>query len=826
MPRKKSQLTAVTERFDRLAADTDLYHQNLIDYIQNHVQSKKDFDVIQRLLEAYVQLARCYYDQFRQSLLTKLQTLDEDQKALDTAIQSRQKQAVMATLIKASEATKLEYAQLLTQIPVLLQEALNKLAAEWERVYQVIIASRAARSEMKTFIDALTPVVRAAAHSVGIDASNLSVIPQIGSEFALQFFNYAGNFMVLSMSIFTLNAPWEWSIIWHEMAGHLVRQLKESEFEAVNQRLAQQAPYKQAFVHAAQRLYQLAQSDPQDLNPVEKELARHAETIIENMKALAAAGLGQSASEQTTFISQVDGYETNDRILDFHAQLQALRNEILRERGPDAYEEFLAYGWCDDWLEELFEDAFSARFFRRPFLSTFKRILDRFADGGKGLRHPPHKVRLLVAQRIIELTSNEEPDNVSPAAAMGTAVTPPDLPAEISPENEAAFVEDITIPDETEIEAGQPFVKTWRVENTGKHPWGKGFRLKFVQGSPLTNQLEHPLPEAKPGERVDISIPLTTPAEPGRHFGDWRFVDDAGAPFGATIFFIINVKEMPLEQFMISLVAKRIHHMLSLLARQTNQAQLDALQKYTTLVNESVTIPERIYILQPGDNLSRIGLRYGIETEKLAQINHLDNPNLIRAGQQIIVSEGRPLAEDVKKVRRLWQERPVIPPSVTSPAEEQAQAIGRIIREAMQKWLDNDTRSVRATIKQLSKFSDTPAPMSADAAEPEGHMTEAVSFYELIKTMDYSDLLGLSFTDVDFAHTNLVTLTHNFKNYKVLAQTWHNWQKRAPVRVKEFVPTDNLTGQIIVSQASTQWRMSLQWWSSARNSVPKLIRDG
>jgi 2',3'-cyclic-nucleotide 2'-phosphodiesterase/3'-nucleotidase len=44
---------------------------------------------------------------------------------------------------------------------------------------------------------------------------------------------------------------------------------------------------------------------------------------------------------------------------------------------------------------------------------------------------------------------------------------------------------------------------------------------------------------------------------------------------------------------------------------------------------------ERIHVIQPGDNLFRIGLRYGIPWTALMEHNRLPNPNAVHVGQQI-----------------------------------------------------------------------------------------------------------------------------------------------------------------------------------------------
>ncbi|MCP4414991.1 MAG: hypothetical protein GY805_00110 [Chloroflexi bacterium] len=104
-----------------------------------------------------------------------------------------------------------------------------------------------------------------------------------------------------------------------------------------------------------------------------------------------------------------------------------------------------------------------------------------------------------------------------------------------------AFVADVTIPDDTRMAAGQSFVKTWRVKNVGKRPWGEGFRLVFVKGTAMTNQHNLPLPACVPGQEVEISIQQTAPGRRGTYFGDWKMRDERGNLFGEVLFLRIVV---------------------------------------------------------------------------------------------------------------------------------------------------------------------------------------------------------------------------------------------------------------------------------------------
>lgn len=107
--------------------------------------------------------------------------------------------------------------------------------------------------------------------------------------------------------------------------------------------------------------------------------------------------------------------------------------------------------------------------------------------------------------------------------------------------NNSRYLADVTIPDGSVMTAGETFVKTWRVENTGGRAWSDGYRLVFVDGEAMTEQPSKPLPLAAPGQQVDVSLSLAVPNVPGYTIGRWRMQDEEGRSFGDLLFLEINV---------------------------------------------------------------------------------------------------------------------------------------------------------------------------------------------------------------------------------------------------------------------------------------------
>ncbi len=98
----------------------------------------------------------------------------------------------------------------------------------------------------------------------------------------------------------------------------------------------------------------------------------------------------------------------------------------------------------------------------------------------------------------------------------------------------AAFVEDITVPDDTRFQPGELFTKVWRVRNSGSCTWNEGYALVFVSGDRLDAAADripfsHPV---RPGETIDLGVVLKAPAAGGSWQGNWAFDDGRGTRFG------------------------------------------------------------------------------------------------------------------------------------------------------------------------------------------------------------------------------------------------------------------------------------------------------
>ena len=100
----------------------------------------------------------------------------------------------------------------------------------------------------------------------------------------------------------------------------------------------------------------------------------------------------------------------------------------------------------------------------------------------------------------------------------------------------AAFVEDVTIPDDTVVEAGSAFVKTWRIRNSGTCAWAAGTTFSPVGGNDLGGPTFVPVPLTAPDGTVDLSATLRAPTSAGTYRSDWQLQTPNGERFGGVFY--------------------------------------------------------------------------------------------------------------------------------------------------------------------------------------------------------------------------------------------------------------------------------------------------
>jgi hypothetical protein len=102
-------------------------------------------------------------------------------------------------------------------------------------------------------------------------------------------------------------------------------------------------------------------------------------------------------------------------------------------------------------------------------------------------------------------------------------------------------LEDLTIPDGAQVEAGSTLDKQWLVQNNGTCNWNETYRLKLIEGPELGAQVEQSLFPARSGAQATLQILFQAPADPGVYTSAWQAVDPAGNPFGDPVYIQIVV---------------------------------------------------------------------------------------------------------------------------------------------------------------------------------------------------------------------------------------------------------------------------------------------
>ena len=92
-----------------------------------------------------------------------------------------------------------------------------------------------------------------------------------------------------------------------------------------------------------------------------------------------------------------------------------------------------------------------------------------------------------------------------------------------------------TIPDNSRMNPGEAFTKTWKVINNGTCAWKPGFQFAFAGGDPMGGSNYTLTQAVNPGEKIDLSIPMTAPYGTGIVIGSWQMSGYYGWFFGETL---------------------------------------------------------------------------------------------------------------------------------------------------------------------------------------------------------------------------------------------------------------------------------------------------
>lgn len=98
------------------------------------------------------------------------------------------------------------------------------------------------------------------------------------------------------------------------------------------------------------------------------------------------------------------------------------------------------------------------------------------------------------------------------------------------------WIEDVTIPDGTQMKAGEVFTKTWLVQNIGGCAWHTGFTFQNVGGDPMRGSPVTMQEAIQTGSKREISVQMVVPTDvSGVIQSSWRMADEFGNFFGDTL---------------------------------------------------------------------------------------------------------------------------------------------------------------------------------------------------------------------------------------------------------------------------------------------------
>lgn len=136
--------------------------------------------------------------------------------------------------------------------------------------------------------------------------------------------------------------------------------------------------------------------------------------------------------------------------------------------------------------------------------------------------------------RIVRPAATEPPTPI-PFPNIPPTPTPFNTPPPVVPSgcDRAAFIGDVTVPDNTLFTPGAAFSKTWRLKNIGSCIWTTEYRAIFHSGAQMgaPNAVNLPF-EVRPGATVDLTINMVAPAANGAYRGNWILSNPAGSLFG------------------------------------------------------------------------------------------------------------------------------------------------------------------------------------------------------------------------------------------------------------------------------------------------------
>ena len=131
---------------------------------------------------------------------------------------------------------------------------------------------------------------------------------------------------------------------------------------------------------------------------------------------------------------------------------------------------------------------------------------------------PPTRLGLSLPTDTALPSTPDESTTTTPGTPSGSGTAVAEGATAGSCQDSAVMIEDVTVPDNTQMSKGQKFTKTWRFLNNGKCNW-TGYTIAFVAGDRMETADSAPVPETEAGKTVDVSVELTAPSIDGSYTG-------------------------------------------------------------------------------------------------------------------------------------------------------------------------------------------------------------------------------------------------------------------------------------------------------------------
>lgn len=183
---------------------------------------------------------------------------------------------------------------------------------------------------------------------------------------------------------------------------------------------------------------------------------------------------------------------------------------------------------------------------------------------------------------------------------------------------------DITIPDNTSMQPGESFTKTWRLINGGSCAWNSQYSVIWFSGETLSApRVVYLNRTVNPGESVDISVDMVAPDRSGYYQSNWKLNSPSGQLFGIGptgnspfwVRILVEKHDTPTPEPSPTPTATPVIGMTGIANLMPN----DAVDLETALINQN-----------KADDLS-----YTIEANNVAQLNPLNGARLVMYGGKL-----------------------------------------------------------------------------------------------------------------------------------------------------------------------------------------------